>query len=1400
MKPENYYLGVDIGTDSVGYAVTDTTPYYKLLKHKGEPMWGVTLFDAAETKAARRGFRTARRRLDRRQQRVELVRELFAEEIGKVDPKFYSRIKESALLRTDAEEPYCLFCDDGFTDREYHKKYPTVHHLIAELMTSDKPHDIRLVYIACAWLVAHRGHFLSDISLDNVDSVTDFNDVYHPLIEYFESLPVDNYHAPWDNSAKDDLETALRKKASVTGKHKQIEAALFPSSKCPKGIADPDVFPFSVDKIIRLLAGGKVELKDLYGKEEYSDLENKSISLGSDDETIDSVLREIGDDGDLLIRLKAVYDWSILCDLIGTEKYISLSKVKDYEQHKKDLALLKSLVKRYVPGKYNEVFRNVIKGVNYVSYSGNIKSVKGDISNLKKSNDKEEFGKYVKKLFDNAIIDKKDETRYNDMIARIDAGEFMPKQVTGENRVIPYQLYYKELEVLLGKASSYFPFLNEKDDTGLSVTDKLLSIMSFRIPYYVGPLNSHSEHAWIERKSGGRILPWNFEDKVDLDSSERSFIKRMMNKCTYLPDKDVLPKHSLLYEKFEVLNEINNIRINNKRIDVTAKQSIYDGLFTAKKKVTPKMIKDHLVINGYCTKSEADTLSGIDTTVKSSLSSHHAFSRLMGEGILNASEVEDIIVHSTFSEERSRFSKWLSSAYGKLSDADRKYICSLKFKDFGRLSKDFLCGIEGTDTETGEINTVIGFLWERNLNIMELLSEKYTFTKQIEDYCSEYYSENPKTLDKRLDDMYISNSVKRPIFRTLDIIHDVVKATGHVPEKVFIEMARGGDADSKGKRTKSRKQQLLDLYKQVKDEDVRLLTDSLEAMGDAADSRLQSEALFLYYVQLGKCMYSGEPIKIENLSDGTYNIDHIYPQSKVKDDSILNNKVLVLSNYNKTKGDTYPVPAEWRTKMYPMWKNLKDAGLMTEEKFNRLTRKTPFTEEESWGFINRQLVETRQSTKALASILKEKYPDTEIVYVKAGLVSEFRHEYDMHKVRSLNDLHHAKDAYLNIVCGNVYNEHFTRKWFLKAYENNERYNLRLSKLFGRYATVDETFTSPNGNRIVRKVIKRDENGDPVFIGEEVRNGDKLVWAKDSFRYIKKTVDKNSIHLTFYPIKKKHGQNGGLFDQNPLKKGKGIFPRKKELPTDLYGGYSGGTTSFDLLVRSRVKGRNRIEFVPVLLKDSTYVLESYENALDYVMPKIDSKQDEVEILFGARPIKIGTVFEIDGLRLLFSSQSSEDGRLGFKLFSPLMLSEKWQNYIRLVDSFVEKTNNKKTSLIYDRVYDKVNSDDNVTLYEVLLDKISKAPFSSRPENPSDKIKAKKADFKKITSIEEQCKCLKNLISLFGRSVAADKFLGTSPSCRLTSNLSNWKKYHEVRIVDMSPSGIWESCSENLLDLL
>ena len=108
---KEYFLGLDMGTGSVGWAVTDNS--YEILRSHGKSLWGVRLFESANTAEERRMFRTARRRLDRRNWRIQILQELFAEEIAAVDPGFYLRMKERKLPRLTL----CLICRQGFYRR-----------------------------------------------------------------------------------------------------------------------------------------------------------------------------------------------------------------------------------------------------------------------------------------------------------------------------------------------------------------------------------------------------------------------------------------------------------------------------------------------------------------------------------------------------------------------------------------------------------------------------------------------------------------------------------------------------------------------------------------------------------------------------------------------------------------------------------------------------------------------------------------------------------------------------------------------------------------------------------------------------------------------------------------------------------------------------------------------------------------------------------------------------------------------------------------------------------------------------------------------------------------------------------------------------------------------------------
>ena len=727
-----------------------------------------------------------------------------------------------------------------------------------------------------------------------------------------------------------------------------------------------------------------------------------------------------------------------------------------------------------------------------------------------------------------------------------------------------------------------------------------------------------------------------------------------------------------------------------------------------------------------------------------------------------------IIERASYAEDKGRLIKWLRVQYPQLEEEDVKYIAGIRIKDFGRLSRAFLQEIEGAYNNTEEITTILRVLWETNDNLMEILSDKYTFTESIQKLRQEYYGANSKLLKDRMDEMYISNAVRRPIYRTLAIVKDVEKAFG-VPDKIFIEMTRGGKAELKGKRTKTRQEQILAYYEKTK-EDTRDLKKQLEDMGEYVDNKLQSDRVFLYFMQYGKCAYSGEVIDLQKLMAGSkeYDIDHIYPQAYITDDSIINNKVLVLSKINGEKSNEYPIKASIRSLMHGVWSMWHENGTLSDEKYKRLTRSTPFTDAERYGFINRQLTETSQSTKAVAELLKEKYPQTEIVYSKAGLTSEFRHEFGLVKSRVYNDLHHAQDAYLNIVVGNVYNMKFSKKWF--------------SIKDGDYSIKTKTLFS-----------------------HRLERNNQLVWNPDTMiGKVKKTAIKNSGHFVKYASFK----TGGLFDQMPVKKGQGQVPIKKDMPVERYGGYNKAGVMFFIPVRYKFGKKTESLIMSVELLHGKHFLEDGAFAREYAVDRLQrilkKPVESVEFPMGTRPWKVNTMLQMDGFRVCITGNAAGGSVLLVQGVMQFASEPKWRAYIKAVEKFVGKCKDNP-GLIYDKDHDLVTAEQNEELYGIYQFKLENSIYSKRMNSPLDILKKGQDKFKQL-SLLEQCQVLLNIHAVFGRlSGGTDLTMigGAKLNAKttLSTNVANWKKYYsDVRIVDQSASGLWESKSDNLLEIL
>lgn len=174
-------------------------------------------------------------------------------------------------------------------------------------------------------------------------------------------------------------------------------------------------------------------------------------------------------------------------------------------------------------------------------------------------------------------------------------------------------------------------------------------------------------------------------------------------------------------------------------------------------------------------------------------------------------------------------------------------------------------------------------------------------------------------------------------------------------------------------------------------------------------------------------MYTGERIILDELNGNRYDVDHILPRTYVKDDS-LDNKVLVCRGANATKADTYPLPTEFsRKEVRAHWKMLLDKDLISKTTYDRLTRIEPLKDDDYNDFINRQKTITDQTAKAVIELLKRKYPNAKLIFSRAKNVNDFKNRFNLFKCRETNDLHHARDAYLNVVVGNVFDSVFLRR-------------------------------------------------------------------------------------------------------------------------------------------------------------------------------------------------------------------------------------------------------------------------------------------------------------------------------------------------------------------------------------
>lgn len=1240
---KKYNIGLDIGTTSVGWAVVETDTQKVIRKGKGKDrkaLWGVRLFEKADPAEERRKFRSTRRRYERRRQRIKLLQEEFKEEINKVDSDFYIKLKESKYNELDTiNKTILLTTNEKKKIREYNEQYKTIYHLRNKLINNPEKEDIRLVYLAIHHMIKYRGNFNQKGDSFNVSNLNIkyklkevftylYNNSTIELIDEFDDIiNYEKIEKIITSNIKNDIKVDLKEELS--------------------NIANNNF----ISEFVKLIIGYSFTIKKLFNLE---DVESKmSISFAGTDleEKYNDIIDNFGEEvAEALIYLKELYDMVFIKVMFKDSEQASLSAlmVERYNKHKSDLKDLKTIFDndRKI---YNKFFRTIeTKNKKFVciydEYIHNKKSF-ADIKN--------ELKKNIQEISDKNINLRNKCTK---ILEKIENDEFLPRITDKENGKYPYQLNKSELISIIENQGKYYPFLLEK----VQNTYKLVKLLEFKIPYYVGPLvsNDKSQFAWMERKTDNvSITPYNFDDVIDKEKTAEMFIKRMISHCSYLLSEYALPNNSILYSRYKVMNELKQIKVNGDKLTLEQQSKIINELFlNTNGTITDSKFKKYLYSNSEFRMYGTDinvTGYSADNKFANNMQSYYDFFGMNGVFCgtnYNEDDAEQIIEWITIFEDKDILESKIRKEYPDLDEEKIKILVTKKYSGWGNLSKKLLTTAYYSDKKTGIKKSILNLMEETSENFMQIINnDEYKFQNMIKE---NNLIEDDKKLNYKtmVEELATSPANKKGIWQSLKVVKEIIDYMGYEPEYIVIEMARG--EDNKKERKDDRVKYLLKLYnnaKEITNEYNKLIFELHDY--EKNNKKLDTEKLYLYYLQEGKCLYCAKSIDIENLNGTNYEVDHILPRTLIKDNS-WDNKALVCRCHNQNKGEQLVLPYEIRNNdtTKKLWERLKKNGLMSSKKIYRLTRKE-YSDEDVQGFINRQLVETRQITKHVANIISNLYKKSKVVYIKAGLSHDYRMKYQLYKFRDINDYHHAHDAYLAAVLGE-YKEKYMKKNI--NFEFVKKMNEKLCELDKKkdlhygYAIncldkdVSNIIYEISGNMI------NQETGEVKFDAERFNN------------VVEDTLYRNDILIS----RKSEIRNGQFFKQTIYPKKVGNIKVKENMPTELYGGYSNIETSYLCLVSCK----NKTKLIGIPLQVSLIENRNIDFKNNYIVEHLKLKSvDEFKILIDKIPFD--SLYNYNGQEVYIKGYSTSHKNCEVSNAHQLKVSKnniiKWKNLLQVI---------------------------------------------------------------------------------------------------------------------------------------
>lgn len=536
--------------------------------------------------------------------------------------------------------------------------------------------------------------------------------------------------------------------------------------------------------------------------------------------------------------------------------------------------------------------------------------------------------------------------------------------------------YEKEARKILTTQAEYNRNITE------DFIEKYIEILTKRRNYYEGP-GKESIYSW---------------------KNEEEWMNKLVGNCTYFPEELRMVKNSFTAEKFNLLNDLNNLTIKreeNPKLSKEEKIGIIE-IFKQQKSVSLKKIAMFLSV-----KENDITGYRIDKNEKAIFTPLESYIEINKYFSCNDVEILDEISKiATYYQEKTSRKKYLLEIFKnnkiEISNENLEKLSELKYTGTHSLSKKAM-------------SLIMEELLETSKNQMELFAEKGLVPYKMN------FKGKKRIPKEYLDKWILSPVVKRSMGQAINIINKILEIYG-TPEEIVIELARDKNSDEEKLRISKNQRKNEEENKKIR-----------EILGQQKLDKKYFQLLKYWNMQDGICMYSGEKISISDLINNplAYEIDHIIPRSVSFDDS-QDNKVLVKRIENQNKGQRSPyeyfssgisqrVYSDFKAQVLDMYKN-KQISMKKRDNLLFENEVTKYTN----SFIARNLVDTRYSTRELSNLLKRFFIDNgkqvKIKAIRGSFTSQVRKQWGLTKMRDISHVHHAQDALIILISEKILNK------------------------------------------------------------------------------------------------------------------------------------------------------------------------------------------------------------------------------------------------------------------------------------------------------------------------------------------------------------------------------------------